>query len=114
MALDRTRHVQWAADSEVFADMVNAMDKRRIGEVAQILIDQDRVILPTVPKSFGDIQKLGRSFISTCVFYITVFAEIECLLVHTGGNYIPAGSPVAEVVQRGKRSCKIVGLTVGA
>lgn len=113
MTLNRARHVQRAADSEIFADVPNAMDTRRIRELSRLLVNDDRIILPTVSEGFGRIQKLGGTFISSCMFDIAILSKIECFLVHSRGHHIPVRTPVAEIVERGKRSRQIVRLTVG-
>jgi hypothetical protein len=43
---------------------------------------------------------------------IVVEAEVHCLLRHRRRDYIPAGTPVTDMVKRGNHPGKIVGLGI--
>src|ERR1700723_556623 len=82
MSLNRAWNIQWTTHLKVFPSVINPMDASWVGEVARCLVDQDRIVFPAVPKGFGGIQKLGRTFISNGVFDVAIFAEIQRFLVH--------------------------------
>ena len=90
------------------------MDLVGIGEIARLLVYEERLVFPAVPQRLDDIEEFAGPLIAEGVFDIAVSPEIARLLVHRRGDDVPRRPALADMVERGEQPRNIVGLAVGA
>src|SRR3546814_5180032 len=63
VALRRTRHIQWPFDRQIFALVVEDMNASGIEILTRLLILENRVIGPAVPKALANFHELHGALI---------------------------------------------------
>lgn len=83
----------------MLARVVDAVNARRIGEKSRFFVEQQRVVLNTVPQGFRNIEKLFGAFVASGMLDIGVVAEIHRLFVHARSHDVPAEPTLTDVVE---------------
>jgi hypothetical protein len=74
--------VKWSPNFEVLARVIDSMNAMRIGEVPGLAVQEDRIILHTIPKRLDQVDVLGRPFIAVAVVDIAIKTEVHRFLRH--------------------------------
>ena len=99
-ALHRAGMVQRAANLEVLALVVQHMHLVGIEEDAAFLVADPGIVRPAIPQTGHDLIELAPAVIALPVLDMLLQAEIQSCIGVRRGDQIPAGSAVADVVQR--------------
>ncbi len=94
--------------------VVDPVDLAGIGEKTRRTVEQNSVVLDTVPKGFDDIEILARALIAIGMLDVAVMAKIHRLFRHRRGHDIPAGATMTEMIERSEHARQIVGLGIGS
>src|SRR3979411_555983 len=108
MPLRGSWNVKWSPNFEVLARVIDSMNAMRISEIPGLAIQEDRIILHTIPKRFDQRDVLGRPLIAVAVVDIAIKAVVHRLLIHRWGNDIPARTPSTEMIEGRKHPGEIV------
>ena len=98
VALRRARDCQGAARSEPLALVVQPVDAVRVGEHALTLVEPYRPVVPAVPQAGDDLHHLVGLVVAPVVLSVDVHAEVLGFGVVKGGDDVPGGAPVGEVI----------------
>ena len=109
-ALRRTRHVQGALHRKVLALVVEHMAVCRVEHPTTGLVPHKGVGVPAVPQALHHIGKLAGTFVAVGMGQVVLQVEIARLELAGRGDQVPARSPAAQVVQRGKLARNVKGL----
>ena len=74
--------VKWSSNFEVLARVIDSMNAMRISEVPGLAVQEDRIILHTIPKRFDQVDVLGCPLIAVAVVDIATKAEVHRFLCH--------------------------------
>src|SRR5262245_9631793 len=112
MTLWRAGHVEGAAHPKNLAPVVEEV--HLVGnEIATCgPVPNEGIIVPTVPEPAHHFRELDRTVVALAVFVVLGTPEIPGFRLVGRGDHIPTGSAMADVVERGKFACHIVGLVV--
>src|SRR5262245_41096732 len=112
MALRPPGHVGRPAHREILALVVDEVNL--VGnEIATCSsVPNEGIIVPTVPEPAHHVRELDRTVVALAVFVVLGAPKIPGFRLVGRGDHIPTGSAMADVVERGKFACHIVGLVV--
>ncbi len=89
-----------AGHLEVFAQVLDLVDLARIAEQLALAIAQDRAVFPTAfPELVADLQVLFGVVITRVMFGLGALAEVLRPALQVGGDDIPAGTALGQVVE---------------
>ena len=113
VALDGACHVQRALHLQQLAVVVQRVQLGRVEVAAPLLVADECVVLPAIPKAEHDIHELFSPAVAAPVLHMRVQAEIERLLLAPGRHHVPGHPALRHVVQRGELAGHVVRLVVG-
>ena len=93
--------------------MVKDVHFLRIEEDAARLVVPPRIVCPAVPKTGDDSLELARPPVAFIVLDMLGQPEIERRIGIGGGDDIPSGAAIADVVERGEPAGDMVGFVEG-
>ena len=86
-----------------------------IGVEEQPLLDiaEEGVVGPGIPQPGDDLEKLAGAGVAGGVVEMRVAAEVQRLVRVAGGDEVPAGASLRDMIERGEFAGHMVGLVVG-
>src|SRR3546814_87555 len=99
VALRRTRHIQWPFERQIFALVVEDMNASGIEILTRLLILENRVIGPAVPKALANFHELHGALIPFGLAHMLVVTEILRILRIDRGDDVPTGAALADMVE---------------
>ena len=112
-ALHRARDVERAAHREVFALVVEHVHLVGVEEHAALDVADEGVVGPAVPQAGDDVVELAGALVALVVLHVLVHAEVERGVRIGGGDDVPAGAAVAQVIERGEAARDVIGRVEG-
>src|SRR5215212_6346061 len=100
MSLRRASDVERTANSEMFSFVIDHVNPLRVQELTGGLVFGERVIRPAVPKAAHDFGEFGRAFVALVAWYMRRAIEIKAVFRVRGGDQVPAGATITDVIQR--------------
>ncbi len=111
MALRRTRNVERTLNRIIFAGMIEHMHLAGIGVDAVFLVFRKGIVVPAIPKTAHDIDEfLGNGI--TLVMFRVALREIVGRAGVRGGDNVPGGATMTQMVDRSECACGMIGLAV--
>jgi hypothetical protein len=112
-ALDRPRNVQRATHRQILTLMAKDVHLLRIEEDAARLVVPPRIVCPAIPKTGDDSLELARPPVAFIMLDMLGQPEIGRRIGIGGGDDIPSGAAIADVVERGEPAGEMVGFVEG-
>src|SRR5258705_11004119 len=98
---------------EEFALVIEHVAPVRVVEAAFLLVEHERIVVPTVPKSAHDVDEFMRASITYRFRQVFVPAEILCFAVVGRRDEVPARASAADEIERRKPPRNEIGLVIG-
>ena len=76
-------------------------------------VAHERVVGPGVPEAGHHVVELARALVALAVLHVLVEPEIERRVRIGGGDDVPAGAAVAEMIERGEAARDVIGRVEG-
>ncbi len=111
--LRRARHVERPAHREMRAAVAQDVHLVLVEPDAALLVVQEGVVLPTVPKTAHHVVELRRALVARRVVQVRVEAEVHRLVLGLAGDQVPPGPAAADVVDGQETPGEVVGFVVG-
>ncbi len=77
------------------------------------LVEGKSIFIPGIPKAHDDVVEFGRTFIAQGMIDMAIEPEIESFLLVLRSDKIPAGTTLADVVDRGEPPGDVIRLVIG-
>lgn len=110
--LRRAWDIEGPGDFEEAPFVAERMDLGIVSPGPGLLVRQDRVSVPALPKSLDDVEELFGALISGLVSRGLVEAEVPRGLGAGCGDDVPSDPSPADVVDGGEAPCQVVGAVV--
>jgi hypothetical protein len=107
--LDRPCDVERAAHGQIFALVIEHVHLVGIEIDAVLDVANESIIREAVPQARHHVVELARASIALAMLHVFVEPEIERSVGIGGGHDVPAGAPAADMVERGKSACNVIG-----
>src|SRR5215471_10064435 len=112
MALRWTGHIERSSHREIRALVVQEVHLVRNEIAACGTVPNEGIVIPTIPEPAHHIREFDRTVVTLAMFIMLGATEIPGFRLVGGGDHVPAGTPMANVVERRKLACHVVGLVV--
>ena len=112
MTLRHAGNIQRTAHVEEPAPVVEHMHLGFVEIAARRLVEQQGAVLPAVPQPLDHLDEFGRARIARVVVERCLQAEVLRLVFRPRCDDVPAGTAVADQIQRGKLARQVIRLVV--
>src|SRR5207302_7946379 len=112
MALRRSSDIQRATNREMLALVIQVMELGGVEVTFRFAVSDKRIVVPAVPQSFHNFDKLDRPVIAGIVLIVPLASEVEGLGDVRRRDHIPPGTTAAYVIKRGEFPSNVVGFII--
>src|SRR5262249_40548863 len=112
MSLRRAGHVQRTPHGEILTLVMQEVQLLGDEIAARGAVPHKGIVIPAIPKPAHHVRKLGRTVVTLTVLEVLGATEIPRFRLVGRGDHVPAGTAMADLIERGILASYVVGFIV--